>query len=103
MPEDQDVAHDDHVAEYAKDGTDNDSDATPLSDVPLDQWEHENANVFNQDEYGFGFENDIDLADMRLFDQPGIQPNGFGMIPWDKSPASKDDGIIQLSEDPARE
>eukprot|EP00971_Amphidinium_carterae_P252173 5006793-Amphidinium_carterae.3 len=41
------------------------------------------ANVLNHDEYGFGLEHDIDADDTRLFDEAGLQPDGFGMIPCD--------------------
>eukprot|EP00971_Amphidinium_carterae_P248543 4934012-Amphidinium_carterae.2 len=60
---------------------------------PVDQWVYENADVLNQDEYGFGLEHDIEDDDTRIFDEAGLQPDGCGMIPWDvvlKDPASKD-------------
>eukprot|EP00971_Amphidinium_carterae_P004313 86119-Amphidinium_carterae.1 len=36
--------------------------------------------VLNQDKYGFGLEQDIDDDDIRLFDEEGLQPDGFEMI-----------------------
>eukprot|EP00971_Amphidinium_carterae_P085633 1694486-Amphidinium_carterae.1 len=96
---------DDHEAEYDDGADDNASDATSL-DIPLDQWEHENAGLLNQDQYGFGLEDDVDLDDTRLFDEAGIQPDGFGMIPWDvalKSPVDRDDEDTQVSEELAKE
>eukprot|EP00971_Amphidinium_carterae_P086951 1720496-Amphidinium_carterae.1 len=45
-----------------------DSEAESGTTIPtVDQWEHENADVLNQDEYGFGLEQDIDDDDIRLF------------------------------------
>eukprot|EP00971_Amphidinium_carterae_P154883 3071205-Amphidinium_carterae.2 len=78
---------------------------------PVDPWEHENADALNQDEYGFGLEHDNDDIDdddddIRLFDEAGLQPDGFGMISWDvvvKDPARRDDGKDEISEYLAQE
>eukprot|EP00971_Amphidinium_carterae_P109302 2164202-Amphidinium_carterae.2 len=84
-----------------------DPDAESSTTIPpVDQWEHENANVLNSDEYGFGLDHDIDADDTRLFDEAGLQPDGFGMIPWDvviKDLASKDDGMVEISEESDQE
>eukprot|EP00971_Amphidinium_carterae_P050001 985491-Amphidinium_carterae.2 len=62
---------------------DADRDATFVPDVPIDQWEHENAAILKQNSYGFGLIDDLEFDDTKLFDESGIQPNGTGMISWD--------------------
>eukprot|EP00971_Amphidinium_carterae_P150318 2979999-Amphidinium_carterae.1 len=62
--DDHEIEQDDQLAEYEENDRDDASDATSL-DIPIDQWEHENAGLLNQDQYGFGLEDDIDLDDTR--------------------------------------
>eukprot|EP00971_Amphidinium_carterae_P293414 5825472-Amphidinium_carterae.1 len=48
----------------------------------IDQWEQRNAEVLNQDDYGFGLEEVPDMDD-QLFAESGLQPDEYGAIPWD--------------------
>eukprot|EP00971_Amphidinium_carterae_P233088 4626522-Amphidinium_carterae.1 len=52
------------TAEYGGGNSDAESGTTTIP--PVDQWIHENADVLNQDKYGFGLEQNIDDDDIRI-------------------------------------
>eukprot|EP00971_Amphidinium_carterae_P317413 6310676-Amphidinium_carterae.1 len=52
----------------------NDDDGgSQATDMSFEQWQERNADALNDDEFGFGFEDDRDIEE--LFDESGLQPD----------------------------
>eukprot|EP00971_Amphidinium_carterae_P297586 5912359-Amphidinium_carterae.1 len=93
----EELQEDEREAEYEEREDDQESQATSLS---FDQWELQNAELLNQDEYGFGLDEVPDMDD-QLFDVSGLQPDQYGVIPWDAvTPGEK---AVEVDEELARE